>query len=114
MCVWVGGSQDSGLEHHAHTALRLRLAWRLHMAANKPWSSLGPLLSEEERALLNAAARVQVGNGKNTYFWTDRWMFGLPLDMTAPRLHNFQLSPEVEDGWTWSLDAKGCFSTKSV
>jgi hypothetical protein len=57
--------------------------------------------------------RRVVGNGRNTFFWTDNWLGGVPLKIQFSRLYELSLHKEysVEDmarlGWeeggnTWS------------
>lgn len=42
----------------------------------------------ESLALVRAAARALVGNGKNTLFWEDRWIDGFRICEIAPDIYN--------------------------
>lgn len=33
--------------------------------------------------MFNAATKVVVGNGEHTYFWCDKWLGGVSLDIAA-------------------------------
>ena len=43
---------------------------------------------KESRLLFQAAARVHLGDGKNTLFWEDRWLMGSRIQELAPRLYD--------------------------
>jgi hypothetical protein len=58
--------------------------------------------------------RLVVGNGRNTYFWTDKWLGGAPLKLQFSRLFDLSVHKEYsvadmatlgwEDGggaWVW-------------
>ena len=66
-----------------HSALQVSLAWNARMA-DKAWSPLMTPVDEKIRHLFNAAARVEVGNGEKTFFWTDKWVLGRSVENIAP------------------------------
>jgi hypothetical protein len=39
------------------------------------------------KALFSVAVTSEIGNGKNTLFWTDRWLHGQRLDQLVPHLY---------------------------
>jgi hypothetical protein len=41
---------------------------------------------DKAKALFSVAMQTEVGDGKNTLFWTDRWLHGQRIEDIAPRL----------------------------
>jgi hypothetical protein len=75
-------------------------------------------MSEQIKALFSVAMQSEVGDGKNTMFWTDRWLHGQRIEDIAPRL--FAAVPRrkiksrsVHDALTdriWVSDIQGALS----
>ena len=57
-------------------ALRLRWLWLQKTEPEKPWAFFPINSSPQVKAFFAAAIISEVGNGKNTCFWTDRWLGG--------------------------------------
>jgi hypothetical protein len=64
-------------------ALRLRWLWLQKTEPDKPWAFLPVQAPPQVKALFAIAITTVIGNGKNTYFWTDRWLVGQRLDQTC-------------------------------
>jgi hypothetical protein len=41
---------------------------------------------DQVKALFSVAMQTEVGDGKNTMFWTDRWLHGQRIEDIAPKL----------------------------
>jgi hypothetical protein len=53
----------------------------------RPWEGLQVPVTDEDRAIFNAATVVQLGNGKKASFWNSRWLNGETLAARFPMLH---------------------------
>jgi hypothetical protein len=62
-------------------ALRVRWVWNDHTEGRAPASKERAAL-----ALFQAATTFNLGNGKSTFFWTDRWLHGKCIQAAAPTL----------------------------
>ena len=60
-------------------ALRMRWLWLQKNEPEKAWAFLPIKAAPQVKAFFAAAVVTVVGNGKNTLFWTDRWMAGQSL-----------------------------------
>jgi hypothetical protein len=155
----VGGLGILNLEFMS-TAFQVRWAWKLRAEEVKPWCLLASPVGEDVRHILNAAAKVVIGNGQRCFFWLDKWINGKTIEDIAPDIYKIisplararrtvaqalqdaswiddirksitinmflqvieicevtstiHLVPDEEDIWSWSWDAKGIFTTKSV
>ncbi|WVZ76358.1 hypothetical protein U9M48_024338 [Paspalum notatum var. saurae] len=67
-------------------ALRIRWLWLQKTNAARPWEGLPVNVPRNAQALFAAAIQVAVGSGKDTLFWTDRWLQGNSLAELAPNL----------------------------
>jgi len=67
-------------------ALRLRCLWLQKIELDKPWAFLPVQAPPQVKAFFAISIISEVGNGKNTSFWTDRWLFGQRLDQAFPHL----------------------------
>jgi hypothetical protein len=67
-------------------ALRLRLLWLKKTDPGRPWASFKINVHPSVKAFFSAAVSSVVGNGKNTMFWTDKWIDGQSLSQLAPHL----------------------------
>ena len=60
-------------------ALRMRWLWLQKTEPGKAWAFLSVKGQPQVKAFFAAAVATVAGNGKNTLFWTDRWMAGQSL-----------------------------------
>ena len=67
-------------------ALRARWLWLQKKEPHRPWSALSIQVPVQVQKLCSMAIISDVGNGKNTLFWTDRWLHGHCIKDLAPRL----------------------------
>ena len=71
-----------------------------------------PLVNVEDRALFNAAIRVDLENGKRASFWCSRWLQGDAPATLFPALfqHSKRKNRTVKDALTDSKWVRGCGS----
>ncbi|WVZ96580.1 hypothetical protein U9M48_042197 [Paspalum notatum var. saurae] len=67
-------------------ALQTRWLWLQRTDEHRVWSDLPIKVAAEVRAFFDASIRVEIGNGRRTLFWRDRWVSGLVLADIAPAL----------------------------
>ncbi|GJN27929.1 hypothetical protein PR202_gb15995 [Eleusine coracana subsp. coracana] len=65
-------------------ALQIRWQWFRKTRIDQPWTDLELPSHPNALALFTIAVTTKVGNGKNTLFWTDRWLFGYSIADLAP------------------------------
>jgi hypothetical protein len=63
-----------------------RWLWLQKTEPNRPWSALPIQVPENVRALFSVAMQTELGDGKSTLFWSDRWLHGQKITDIAPRL----------------------------
>ncbi|MCI00433.1 cysteine-rich receptor-like protein kinase, partial [Trifolium medium] len=67
----------------------------------------------------------RVGNGADTFFWTDPWLGGVPLSVTYRRLFDLATNKSIsvadmcelgweEDLWVWRYDMAGGYSVRGA
>jgi hypothetical protein len=66
--------------------MRLRWLWLEKTEPDKPWAFLPVPAPPQVKAFFIIVITIVTGNGKNTYFLTDRWLVGQRLDQTFPHL----------------------------
>jgi hypothetical protein len=54
--------------------------------SNKSWAGLEIPVHPNMVALFSIGLITHVGNGNNTFFWTDRWLFGCCIRDIAPNV----------------------------
>jgi hypothetical protein len=54
------------------------------VGGKKPWYDLSAAPADHVRKIFNAVAKVVVGSGERTLFWSDRWINGKAIDEFAP------------------------------
>ena len=54
----------------------------------KPWAGLPDSSETVVTAMFHASVSVQIGDGKGTLFWSDRWLQGKSIQELAPCLFN--------------------------
>jgi hypothetical protein len=57
-------------------ALRLRWLWLKKTEPGRPWTSFTINAHPSVKAFFSAAVSSVVGNGRNTMFWTNKWIDG--------------------------------------
>ena len=67
-------------------ALRVRWLWLSKTEPDKPWAAFPVIVHGNAQALFNVVVTMEVGNGANTKFWTDRWLQGSSIQLLAPNL----------------------------
>jgi hypothetical protein len=55
---------------------------------DKPWAFLPIKAPPQVKAFFFVAVVSSVSNGKNTHFWTDRWLLGQSFEHSLPHLFN--------------------------
>ena len=81
-----GGLGIKDLDYFSQS-LRLRWLWFSWDDRPRPWEGLQIPVTEEDKALFNAATVVELGNGKKASFWNSRWLNGEALASRFPLLH---------------------------
>jgi hypothetical protein len=77
---------------------------------DRPWKGTPTPCEAADRQLFQSCAKISVGNGVRTVFWSDRWMDGVaPMDL-APGLFNLARQKQIsvadairEGGWMKGL-----------
>lgn len=65
-------------------ALRLRLEWLHRTDPARSWHTLPSELERAVRSFFQVAVHVEIGNGSNALFSTDRWIHGCSVGHIAP------------------------------
>jgi len=114
--IELGGLGISNLQHLGW-ALRMRWLWLQKTEPQKPWASFQIQVHPSVKALFSMAVTSEVGNGKNTLFWTDRWLHGQRLDQLVPHLYGAIASrakkrtvSEALTNRQWVSDIRGALS----
>jgi len=95
-------------------ALQLRWLWIEKTRLDQPWAGLQIPVYSNTSAMFATAIESMVGNGRNTLFWTDRWMHGCCLEDLAPnvvkcvalRIRKKRTVSEALQEHTWVSDIK--------
>ena len=95
----------------------MRWLWLQKTEPQKPWASFQIQVHPSVKALFSMAVTSEVGNGKNTLFWTDRWLHGQRLDQLVPHLYGAIASrakkrtvSEALTNRQWVSDIRGALS----
>jgi hypothetical protein len=67
-------------------ALRLRRLWLRKIEPSKPWVSLPFQANADLEAFFSMVVVTEIGDGTNTLFWQDRWLFGKSIGDLSPTL----------------------------
>ena len=81
--IELGGLGISSLQHLSW-ALNLRWLWLQKTEPDKVWNFFPVHAPKQVRAFFSVAVISEIGNGKNTCFWSDRWLHGRRLDQMLP------------------------------
>jgi hypothetical protein len=68
-------------------ALRARWPWLQLTELDRPWNQFQLQVPKEVQSLIDMAVLMQVGDGSNTRFWTDRWLNGKRIRDIAPAIY---------------------------
>ena len=96
-------------------ALQMRWLWLEKTISDRPWAGLQIPVYSNTTAMFACAITTTVGNGRNTLFWTDRWLHGSCLEDLAPNVVScvplkFRKKRTVAEallGNSWVADIKG-------
>lgn len=96
-------------------ALRVRWLWLKKTEPDKPWASFSLHMSSCVEALFSMAVQTEVGDGTNTLFWKDRWLWGQYIEDLAPlifsmipkRIANKRTVAEALENRRWVSDIHG-------
>ncbi|CAO2038521.1 unnamed protein product [Urochloa humidicola] len=98
-------------------ALRMRWLWLQKTQPDKTWAFLPIEVHQSVKSFFSVAITSEVGNGRNTIFWTDRWVHGKSLEKLVP--HLFGAIPtrarkrtvhEALTDMRWVTDIKGALT----
>jgi hypothetical protein len=81
----LGGLGISNLQQ-LRWALISRLLWLQKTEIDKPWAFMPIQVHRSVKSFFSIAIISEVGNGKNTCFWSDEWLHGKSLDQLVPHL----------------------------
>lgn len=114
----LGGLGISQLQHLGW-ALRIRWLWLQKTEPDKPWAFLPIQVLQTIKCFFDVAVITQIGNGRNTLFWTDRWLQGQSLDKLMPHLFGTVNSRakkrtvhEAITGRKWISDIRGALTVE--
>jgi hypothetical protein len=68
-------------------ALQMRWLWLQKIEPDRPWAAFQNQVHPSVKAFFAVAIISEVGNGKNTIFWMDRWLHGQSLAQLVPNLY---------------------------
>jgi hypothetical protein len=96
-------------------ALRLWWLWLRKTEPNKPWASFPFQANADLKAFFSMEVVTEIGDGTNTLFWQDRWLFGKTINEIAPiistfvptRIANRRNVFEAMSGLRWVNDIHG-------
>lgn len=103
-------------------ALRMRWLWLEKTNPNRPWALLNVSVPTQVRAMFKISIVTNVGDGRTTTFWTDRWIHGQSIEDLAPTLMSFVRrrgwqTRTVQDAIqnnSWTRDISGGLSVLAV
>ncbi|GJN22178.1 hypothetical protein PR202_gb09722 [Eleusine coracana subsp. coracana] len=61
-------------------ALRMRWSWLKKTDQSRPWAQFDVQLPAKAKALFSISVITILDDGRNTSFWTDRWIHGKALN----------------------------------
>lgn len=69
-------------------ALRIRWLWLQKTELDKSWAFFPMQVHKSVQVFFSVAVVTEVGDGRNTIFWTAQWLNGQQLDLLVPHLFN--------------------------
>ncbi|GJN35167.1 hypothetical protein PR202_gb23914 [Eleusine coracana subsp. coracana] len=99
-------------------ALQIRWLWFQKTDLNRPWKGLDIPVHSNAVALFHISIVSHVGQGTNTLFWSDKWLFGCSLAELAPsvvaavpiKIRQQRTVAEAFMERQWPRDIQGGFS----
>jgi hypothetical protein len=98
----------------------LQTRWQSHKKtrADRPWTDLELPSHPNSLALFAIAINTEMGNGRNTPFWSDRWLHGctivslapLVVDCVPPQIRKKRTVAEALEDDRWVSDIQGGLS----
>ena len=96
-------------------ALQMRWLWIEKTNPDLPWAGLKIPVHAHTSAMFAISVVTSIGNGKNTLFWSDRWILGCRLEDLALnvfksvpiRVRNKRTMAEALHELTWVTDIRG-------
>jgi hypothetical protein len=90
-----------GIPHlkNLNWALRLQWLWLREKEPNKPWASLPFQANADLKAFFSMAVVTEIGDGANTLFWQDGWLFGKTINEIAPLISTL-VPTRIANRWT--------------
>jgi hypothetical protein len=67
-------------------ALRMRWLWLQRADPTRPWNNLPVHVPNKAKAFFSSMLVTEIGDGANTYFWSDKWINARSVSDIAPRL----------------------------
>jgi hypothetical protein len=115
--VELGGLGISSLKELGW-ALRIRWLWLQKIEPDCPWPTLPIHVPDKAKDLFSAAIQTEVGDWKNTLFWTDHWLHGQRIEDIALRLFatipkrrcNRHTVHEALTARKWAFDIQGALT----
>lgn len=103
-------------------SLQIRWLWFQKTDHDRSWSGLNIQVHQNAIALFNIAIESHIGDGRNTLFWTDKWIRGCSIAEIAPQLVEqvpvrIQSTRTVSEGLqiqNWTEDVQGSLSLISL
>jgi len=93
--------------------------WLQNTKPGKPWAFFPVHSSPQVKAFFAAAIISEVSNGKNTCFWTDRWLGGQSLQKSFPNLFRAVAARarkrkvfQALNNRTWVSDIRGALTVQ--
>jgi hypothetical protein len=89
---------------------------------DRPWVGFPSSSELKVRAMFQVSVIIQVGNGKHTLFWIDRWMEGSSIESLAPlvvavmskRTRKNRLVADALRDDQWIRDISGSLSVQAL
>lgn len=99
-------------------ALRMRWLGLERTEPDRPWEALPIQVPDKVRALFSVALQTEIGDGANTFFWTDHWIHGQRISDIAPwlfaimskRRTSKRTVQEARTNRTWISDTQGALT----
>lgn len=111
-----GGLGISNLQNLG-SALKLRWLWQQKTEPDKVWTFLPIQAQPQVLSFFAMAVETVVGNGKNTRFWTDRWLLSQSLEHALPQLFSSiaarakkRIDFDAFNDGRWISDIKGALT----
>ena len=82
----LGGLGITDLQHFGD-ALRMRWLWLRRTDGSRPWHSLPDERDSVVDAMFHASTYIELGDGRKSLFWEERWLQGKSIAKIAPCLY---------------------------